>query len=230
MQPSVLEETIIEGCAALRLGATSPPGRGAWGLDFSLSASLMFVQHPDMLRSASPTCLALVLSLAVAAGACAAGETPPEIVAARKRYEAAAALAMKPLREKYLQELQQIKNRALSLKNLDLAVAVDNEMKTVEPAGPISRSDTVADWENRLIGTSWVWDKGKTITFQENGSVTPRFGMMQWKFTAPGSMEFHFENGDHGTVTFEKSLVRGTIHVVGSGGKKTTQTLERVRE
>ncbi len=182
-----------------------------------------------MSRLLSLPAFAILLSLVGLAAPLPAADTPPEIVAARKRYDAATALAMKPVRDRYLQELQQLKDRALSLKNLELATALDAEIKAVTPVGAITPSDTAADWENRLIGTSWLWNKDKTITFQANGSVTPRFGAMKWKFTEPGNMEYHFENGDHGTITFERALTRGTIHAVGRAGRKTTEPITRVQ-
>jgi hypothetical protein len=76
-----------------------------------------------------------------------AAETPvpSEVAAARSRYDKAAAAAIKPLRDRYVAELQQIKNRAMTARNLELAVATDNEIKSMTGA---SASREAADAED----------------------------------------------------------------------------------
>jgi hypothetical protein len=151
-------------------------------------------------------------------------ELPPEIAEARKRYEAAVAVAVKPVRDHYLQDLQQMKSRAMALSKLDLALAIDAEIKTV------SQADAIAELEKRLIGTTWTWDNRAKFNFLKNGQATMRDDQMKWTVTGPVMVEYAFGNGNHGTIDFEASLRRGTIHEIRGDGTKADMPLIRNKE
>ena len=96
-----------------------------------------------------------------------AAEATADLAAAKTRHEMAIAAATKPLKERYAQELQQLKARAMLNKNLELAVAVDAEIKTL--AGPqaapsptaILNNPKLNDFANltiKLLGTPWSWE------------------------------------------------------------------------
>ena len=103
-----------------------------------------------------------------------AGPLPPELAEARSRYDTAIIAATKPVRERYIQELQQLKTRAMANKNLDLAVAIDQELKTVGvspvPAG--SRRPLV----DVVPGTRWIPERPnadpKEIAFANAEQIT----------------------------------------------------------
>ena len=126
---------------------------------------------------------------------------PPELVAAHTRYDTAVTTAIKPIRERYVLELQQLKSRAMSLKQLDLAVAIDEEIKTLGDTNStgtatlkarLSESDTKWTWEDFQGGTS-------VIHFTKDGKFHhPGFGGT-WKVTAPK------------TVIIETSIGKATV-------------------
>ncbi len=69
------------------------------------------------------------LFFAAAQGFCA--DLPPEVAAARTRYQTAGGASSKTARDQYLQELQKLKNGPKAKKNRTLADAVDAEIKAV---------------------------------------------------------------------------------------------------
>jgi len=73
--------------------------------------------------------------LAVAGFALASlAAVPAQIVEARTQYESALDAAAKPVKERYVRELEQIKSRAMALKNLELAKEADDQIKNPEDA------------------------------------------------------------------------------------------------
>ncbi|MDP1587639.1 MAG: hypothetical protein Q8M07_07860 [Prosthecobacter sp.] len=99
---------------------------------------------------------------------------PKELEAARARFDAAMAVATTPVRDRYVQELEQMKNRAISQKNLGLAVEIDKEIKLVAAAPASSSVKTSADLERYLGDTSWTWgtsekSAGSILTFRKDG-------------------------------------------------------------
>jgi hypothetical protein len=159
-------------------------------------------------------------------------DVPPEIAEARKRYEAAMAVALAPVRDRYVQELQQLKSRAMSLKNLDLAIALDNEIKNVAPLDGNMRLGL----EKRLIGTTWLWDNSETrlpnlnsnkFTFLEHGITSTT---LTWKVKEPVTVVYTFPKGNHGTITFESDFTRGIIHEIRTDGGKVEMPITRAKE
>jgi len=156
---------------------------------------------------------------------------PPEVVWSRARYEAALAAAAKPVKDKYISELQQLKNRAMSLKNLELAVAIDQELKAIgaQPAtDATAAADTIAGFEHRLIGTKWTWNGTFPIEFEPNGKSTGKG--LTWKTTKPYTIEYSFPDANHGTIVFERSIAKATINEVTNSGKKNPMSLFRIKE
>ena len=152
-----------------------------------------------------------VLALLSAANA---ADAPPEILAARTRYEAALATASKPVRDKYVQELQQLKNRAMSMKNLELAVAIDQELKTMgAAASPTSSGPAAKPLVDFLAGTTWIAQKAtkwKLIEFTSDGQLVriPPQGKTQRSTYEAGkdadTVEFTWGDGSKATLTFKR--------------------------
>ena len=74
----------------------------------------------------SPLTIVAVLLL-VASAFCA--EAPPEVAAAKARYQTALAAGSKTARDQYLQELQKLKSNPKTKKNRALSDAIDAEIK-----------------------------------------------------------------------------------------------------
>lgn len=146
---------------------------------------------------------------------------PPEITQARARYNAALAAAAKPVHDKYIQELQQLKSRAFALKRLDLAVAVDNELKALGVANNAIRSDLpqtsgLQPLAQMLPGTQWSasrpkgrWlrveftSESKLILVDKTGPVG---GSRSYEISEDGnSLQFKFVFGDVGNLVFSKN-------------------------
>jgi len=101
----------------------------------------------------------------------------PELAAARTRYEKALADAMRPVREKYLAELQQLKNRAMMMKNLELANAIDQELKTIGAAGAAPHGAPMSTTKLSAIlpNSTWIPEKDsgyyKSISFTADKKI-----------------------------------------------------------
>ncbi len=133
----------------------------------------------------------------------------PELAAARTRYEAGGSGVTKPLRDKYVQELHQLKSRAMTAKNLELALAVDRELKTlgVSTTGTATSAYDQTYSRKRLTqllpGTTWV--------AQQPGAAYPSFTFNSEKtFTRQplrgGTMTSPYQIARDGdTLSFTKS-------------------------
>ena len=82
---------------------------------------------------------------------------PPELLAAQAKYDAAIAAAVKAINEKYVAYLTAMKKKAMADGKLELAVAVDKEIKAAAEAKP--KAPLTA---RELDG--WMNLKGKTLT------------------------------------------------------------------
>jgi predicted RNA-binding protein len=102
----------------------------------------------------------------------AVNSTPTEVLEARAHYEAAIAAAERPIRERYLSELDQLLNTAYATKDFDLAQAVTQEISLMQTGNGadngMSPEDRVIE---RMINTTWVWGNGQTITFLADGKA-----------------------------------------------------------
>ncbi len=164
-----------------------------------------------------------------------AADAPPELAAARTRYETAIAAANKPIQTRYIQDLQQLKSRAISMKNLDLAVALDAEIKAMAGAPteaspsqtPTAAATSSRDFEKLLLNTVWRWNDKFNVTFQANGSA--KDSVLKWKVQRPHKIEY--QNGNYkGSITFDEQLTWGKIQETTPNGKPETMTLSRVQE
>jgi hypothetical protein len=147
--------------------------------------------------------------------------TPTELLEARAHYEAAIAAATKPIRERYLQELEQLKTTAYFTKNFDLANAVVQEIAAMGETeaggsgtdGTGSPEDRV---EERLINTTWLWWGGGTITFLADGRArcsNTRGTALTWKVAGatPPVIEGESWNGGKYRMTLDAGLRTGKL-------------------
>ena len=87
---------------------------------------------------------------------------PAEVAAARTRYEADLDASAKPIRQRYVSQLEAFKRSAMLRNDLKTAAAIDTEMKRVDP-----QTATVAgrDLRRQLRGTSWQWNARLILRF-----------------------------------------------------------------
>ncbi len=152
------------------------------------------------------------LSLIVALQMTLAAESPTsELTAARARYEAAVGIAVKPIRERYLEELKRMKEKALFDRKAELALAIDTEIKGMGGA-----KFSAADLRVRLANTTWKWWQDETITFLADGKIKWSHDNTQlwtWKITDPSKR------------TIEISTSKGpNIFIIGEDMKSGTMT------
>lgn len=103
----------------------------------------------------------------------AADAPHPDLEAARKRYEASVAAATKPVREKYISELEQLKNRAMAMKNLELAIAIDQELKALRAPGA-SAPVVPPKLSSLLPDSTWLPEENgyyKSVSFTKDGKI-----------------------------------------------------------
>ena len=155
-------------------------------------------------------------------------EVPTQLAEARAHYEAAIATATKPIRERYLQELEQLRAAAFSTKDANLAFAVSQEIALLGGTGTggteIDGADpsTVDDVKERLVNTTWVWYAGETITFLKDGMARwsgNHAEAFTWKVAGatPPVIEGKAWNGNKYRLTLDAGLrtgklVEGTLH------------------
>lgn len=165
--------------------------------------------------------LKLSITLLILAATTYAAE-PPELIEARARYNAALAAVEKPVLDKYIRELEQLKSRALSLKKLEDAVALDRELKslgvtTTTLTSEQPKTSGLQPLSAMLPGTKWSvkepkqrWrsveftSDSKLVLIDSNGPVG---GKRDYTISPDGTtVEFKFQFGDSsGLMVFSKS-------------------------
>ena len=162
----------------------------------------------------------ILATLPFSSAACFAADDsiPPEIAAARARYDAAVSAATKPLKKQYAAELEQIKSRALTAKNAKLAVAVDEELQSV-----------ASGLKEALTDSTWLWWKTETITFLPNGkarwSVNGKDGFT-WKVSNEAQRQIEGQTSKHEKyiITFDAGLMAGTL--IQGGGSRPVRRVD----
>jgi hypothetical protein len=141
---------------------------------------------------------------------------PTEVLEARAHYERAIAAATKPIRERYLAELEQLKTTAYDTKNFDLAIAVGQEialMGTGTADENLSPEDSVIE---RLTNTTWVWGQGQTITLLPGGKArcsNAAAAAFTWKLSgaAPPVIEGKTADGVKFWINLDATLRTGNV-------------------
>ncbi len=152
----------------------------------------------------------------------AATGMPGPLAEARARYEAALANATKPIRDRYLQELEQMRVIAFTTKDADLAFAVSQEIALLggNGAGGIVTdgidASSVDGVKQRLINTTWVWHASETITFLPDGMArwsNTRAEAFTWKVVGatPPVIEGKAWNGGKYRMTLDARLRTGKV-------------------
>jgi hypothetical protein len=147
----------------------------------------------------------------------AVNSTPTEVLEARAHYEEAMAVVAKPIRERYLAELEQLENTAYRTRNFDLAKAVTQEISLMETA---TAGDDAMSPEDRImarmINTTWVWGSGQTLTFLAGGKArwsVDSAARFTWKVTgaAPAAIEGQTSDGGKFWINLDGALRTGNV-------------------
>jgi hypothetical protein len=176
-----------------------------------------------------PIALALLIPASIAPAQGPDTSTPPELLEARAHYEEQASIATKPIRDRYIQQLEQLKTTAYYTRNFDLAEAVTQEIA--------SMNDSVTELDPnrspgeqlkaRLVNSTWIWWSGETITLLPNGMArwsktgAPAF---TWKIAgaAPVVIEGGAPNGKKYRITLDAALRTGKLEEAGLPERQTS--------
>lgn len=131
---------------------------------------------------------------------------PPEILAARARYQAALDASAVPVRTRYVEDLRAMMARAVQAKNLALVAALEAEMKSL-----VSPTDKGGSFSKRISGTTWTWENPTSrITFQAGGEAlyNGQKAGFTWKITDKNSrvVEGTFAGGRVFKFVFDDKL------------------------
>ncbi len=99
---------------------------------------------------------------------------PAQLMEARARYEEEIAAAIKPIRDRYLKELERLETTAYYARDFDLACAVTREIASMGGTGGAAVEGNGSPEDNikaRLVNTAWIWRGGETITFLADGKA-----------------------------------------------------------
>lgn len=124
-----------------------------------------------------------------------------ELAEARARYETALATAAQPVRDRYLKDLEQMKSRALGLKNLPLALEIEQEIKRIAPPPPLTEIRTAQDLERYLSDSEWSW--GRTLESANSRLAFRRDGFCAVNNDAP----LRWSAVDASTVKLENGTI-----------------------
>lgn len=167
----------------------------------------------------------LLLALVSPFSQLVAADASHDLTEARKRYDDAVAAATKPARERYLQELLALKTRAMALKDLDLAAAVDKEIKSLGVASDLVGDKS--DFKSQILNTTWTWvHSWEHMTFREKGvAVIGSDAGYKWHVTNPTERVIEGTFGHNRTFKFTFSADFKTAKGVVDGSSKFDSTL-----
>lgn len=111
----------------------------------------------------------LALVVALTGSLCAQETLPPEVATARTRFEADLEASAKPVRQRYVSQLEAFKRSATLRNDLKSAVAIDAEIKRVEPQAGAAAGH---DLRRQLKGTSWQWNPRLILHFEGDTATT----------------------------------------------------------
>ena len=140
----------------------------------TVSPSFAF-RTPGSLPMKSKIHLLSLLCLLSAGGALAQeAPIPPELAAARTLFQSESEAALKPVRDRYLLQLQTLKKSATPQN----AILIESEMKKVEPANTQTPQQIL---KHALEGSKWAWGGG-SITFDPSFATNEGW-KATWKIT-----------------------------------------------
>ena len=156
------------------------------------------------------------------------GKLPDEAARLQRAWQMAAKQAIEPLRQRYLTDLKRVLDATSRAGKLEEALAIKAEVDAAS-AGTASATDTVGEFERRLVGTTWLWNDSFKFKFEAEGRSSGDRNFI-WKTTKPFTLEYQFGDGYHGEIVFERGLTRGKINDITPAGKKQTLPLTRAKE
>ena len=143
---------------------------------------------------------------------------PPELAAARAQYQK----SIEADKERYVQQLEQLKPTALFTNNSSLADAISKEIASlgspVAATADIPGTDSAAAdlITQKLSNTTWQWWRGQTITFLPDGQARWNVSNSEaftWKVveTTPPAVMGKKLTGTKYKIIFDPALQSGKI-------------------
>jgi hypothetical protein len=169
--------------------------------------------------------LQLVLATAFTLPLFAQEKLPPEIAALRSRYEVDLEGAAKPVRDRYVGQLETARRTAALRNDLKTANAIDAEIKRVDPqAGAVAGRDL----KHQLKGTRWQWNPRLILKFEGDTATTGSWttdvkylgGQVTLTLRAPALLA-----GKKATFEFDEQMQTGP----GTGFDGVAMTLTKVK-
>ena len=129
---------------------------------------------------------------------------PADVLANRARYEVEMAAALKPIRQRYIAQLESAKKAATSRGDLKGAVAIEAELKSMLEYQNADEKTAI------LCGSLWK-NRIDTWEFFPDGRLVQRGEGMagkSWKFASGRTtVEMYFENGKKQVSTFKNGVL-----------------------
>ena len=176
-----------------------------------------------------PLALLTVAMLSVPCRAQAQTDSARELKRLQEERDKAVAVAMEPIKRRYLSSLEPLLRRATQANDLDTAIKIREEIQKSGAAGQgVAESGAAAAFAAKLIGTKWIYFGKETITFMEDGKAQWSSGRdpWPWKVTSGGRRVVEGENMAKKakfTMTFSADLKTGTVE--GDGNKREIRNI-----
>jgi len=158
---------------------------------------------------------------------------PTEALNLKRTFEMDSAKAIQPIRQRYLEALNQLLNQVERAGNLDAANAIKAEIEANMQAEQSAANPSNA-FTNQLIGTTWRWNDGPEITFQPKGVFAQvpkkarRSWAISWETVASNTIKYQFPNGNKGMIVFSNDFSEGSVAETLASGQRQNFKIIRV--
>jgi|GEM_PF-4693110 len=158
---------------------------------------------------------------------------PAEALNLKRTFETDSAKAIQPIRQRYIEALNQLLNQVERTGNLDAANAIKAEIELNIQAQQSAANPSSA-FTNQLIGTTWRWNDGPEITFQPK-VVVPKVRKkaraawaFSWETVASNTIKYQFPNGNKGLIVFSNDFSVGSVAETSASGQAKNFKITRV--
>jgi len=158
---------------------------------------------------------------------------PAEALNLKRTFETDSARAIQPIRQRYIEALNQLLNQVERTGNLDAANAIKAEIELNIQAQQSAANPSSA-FTNQLIGTTWRWNDGPEITFQPKvvAAKVRKKARAAWAFSwetvGSNTIKYQFPNGIKGLVVFSNDFSVGSVAETSTSGRAKNFKITRV--
>ena len=146
-----------------------------------------------------------------------------ELTQAREQRDKAVAFAVEPINRRYQATLEQLLRKATQANDLETAVKIQNELKTLQPAS------SSTDLRTAIEGKEWTWERpgvSEWIKFNKGGTLLHKVGWTgTWEIAGPRTVNITTPNNSSAVLEFNDSAnsykaIAGRQQQEGVHGKK----------